>query len=466
MWMQFFSVVVMLVSMLLALTCIGFAAYSSFTLGIHQVDLIFFGIGVCASVVGTFSLRGLYHRRTQRGRNIVTNLILVGISSVISLGLAEFLVAVSRPALTLDRAELFSPGIHRQSAILPFQLKPDYEKTFRSREANRKRLLTINSHGFRGDEFTWNKPAGTYRILLLGDSFAINIAVSDDAVHSAILEKMLNDEFGGLRRYEVINAGYADGYSPDSYIAFMLHEGFALDPDLVIMQYFVANDFKDLLETEVVETRDDMPFRVRSKYRYVDDHGRYRRNVSLKYKLPILRNSHLYVTLYDMLHLERALLQLAGRFNADYFSDNFTWNSLGIRYHHVYERAEARPPILQQMFDQSMDYVRTLDRECKRRGVDFVLFLVPTGVQVARDIWPREFADDWSNPNPQKQIVESLRGSDIPILNPLNFFRESLKEESLYLGKSRDGHWTAAGNKVAANVMYDYLVENYVKMNE
>jgi hypothetical protein len=304
------------------------------------------------------------------------------------------------------------------------------------------------------------KPPGTYRIILLGDSFGINLGIDDDDVHTARLERMLNGDFGEHCRYEVINGSYAAGFSPDSYVAFMLQQGFDLDPDLVIMQYFVRNDFKDLLEIEVVESRDGMPYIVRSKSRHVGKDGRYRRNISFEYKLPILRNSHLYVTLYSALKLERVLQRLAAGLITDYNADNFNPNSLGIQYYDVYRKAEERPVALQQKFEESMEYIRRIDRECKRRGVDFVLFVVPTGLQVARDICPEEFADDWNNPNPQKQILEALKGDGVKILSPLEFFRESLTEGPLYAGVDRDGHWTTAGNRVAAEAMFDYLVQN------
>jgi len=441
-----------------AVACIGFGIFgwalpparplASFigTLGLFTLGMA----GICSW--------SLARRRTARGRAVGFGLVLFAALSLLSLALVEAGLTFLRPAMTLSRAVELSPRIFRQSSFLPFQLEPGYQAETPSREAAGDVLVTVNSHGFRGPEFAWKKPPGTYRVLVLGDSFALNRGVNDWDVHTAVLQQRLNRLGTGRRRFEVINAGYADGYSPDAYLAFMQHEGFSLDPDFVIMQYFVLNDFNDLLETEVVERRDGMPFRVRSRYRHVDRDGRFRNNVSLKYKLPILRNSHLYVALYKLLDAENALIALAPRILPDYSGVNFSPNDHGIRQRDVYLDASDRPPILQEKFHESLGYVRLLGGACREAGIDFSLFLVPTGIQVARGFWPGELADDWDDPNPQKQIREALAGSGVRILDPLETFREALPTGPLYFGAKQNGHWTAAGNRVAAAAMEAHLM--------
>lgn len=459
-WMRYFTVVAICILALIAAAGISPGTYLVTVPGLRRLGAALIGLGAFAALACLLFLVGFKYRNEGRGRSIVTGLIAAGISSLIALGLAELLLRTFRPALTYDRAVELSPGIFRRSTVLPFQLKPGLVKPVYSGEANRDVSFTINSHGFRGHEFSWEKPQGTYRILLLGDSFAINLGASDDEVHTAVLEQMLNDRLGAYRRYEVINAGYADGYSPDTYVAFMLRRGFDLNPDLVIMQYFVLNDFKDLLETEILETRNDMPYRVQSKCRYVDEIGRFRRAVSFKYKPPVLRNSHLYAIVYDQLRLEAALSRLAAALITNYNSDNFGPNSMGIRECDVYASAEDRPPPLQQAFDESLEYVKCLHGECKRRGADFVLFLVPTGIQVLECKRPSIPPDERADPNPQRQICAALKDSGVKILHPLRFFSEFLEGKPLYLGENQNGHWTIEGNRVAAQAMYDYLVDN------
>ena len=459
-WVRNLTIAVTIVIILGAVLFLGLGCYFLLLHWRPRSAGILMGLGVFLALMSIVLLFSLRHRNSPRGRIIVSRLLLLSISTLISLGLAEAMLATLRPALTLNRAKEMSPGMFRQSTILPIELKPGYSNLTYILEADATRSITINSHGFRNEDFAWEKPDSTFRMLLLGDSFAFNGAVDDGQVHTAVLQKMLNAQTDRSLRYEVINSGYANGYSPDAYVAFMLHRGFDLEPDLVMMQYFVLNDFKDLLENKIVETRDGLPYRVRSEYRLVDDNGQHRSKVSLKHKLPALRNSHLYITIYEMLKFDRVMLDLASVFVPGYNAHNFAYNNMGIEERHTYLEADARPAVYQQAFEQSIEYIVGLDRECKRRGVEFVLFLVPTGIQVDKSVCPVEFLDQWSDPNPQKQIIAALQDHDIRIFNPLEFYRDALEDQPFYLGQDRNGHWSVEGNRITGEAMYDYLVSD------
>jgi hypothetical protein len=65
--------------------------------------------------------------------------------------------------------------------------------------------LAVNADGYRGPRRRKEKPDGTFRILLLGDSFAFGQAVAERDTVSAQLEAILNR--CGERRVEVLNFG-------------------------------------------------------------------------------------------------------------------------------------------------------------------------------------------------------------------------------------------------------------------
>jgi lysophospholipase L1-like esterase len=91
----------------------------------------------------------------------------------------------------------------------------------------------INSDGFRGPERTHDREDGEpYRILCLGDSVTYGFNVGQDATYPARLERMLSKKHPG-RRFEVINAG-VPGWSWVQGAAFLLRDGLALRPDLIV----------------------------------------------------------------------------------------------------------------------------------------------------------------------------------------------------------------------------------------
>ncbi len=97
----------------------------------------------------------------------------------------------------------------------------------------------INSLGLRGDEVSRQKPAGVYRILCLGGSTTFD-AFNGTALHwPLLLEKKLEEQFPG-RDFEVLNAG-VNSWSTAHSLAYLLFDGLALQPDLVIV-YHNVND--------------------------------------------------------------------------------------------------------------------------------------------------------------------------------------------------------------------------------
>lgn len=70
------------------------------------------------------------------------------------------------------------------------------------------KLWEINDQGFRDADFSEEKPAGTFRILVLGDSFTVGAGVAREDRFSDQLERRLQ-QVGAKPRVEVYNLGLA-----------------------------------------------------------------------------------------------------------------------------------------------------------------------------------------------------------------------------------------------------------------
>lgn len=95
-----------------------------------------------------------------------------------------------------------------------------------------------NALGFRDLPFTREKRAGERRILAIGDSFTFGVGVRLEDCWTQVLERDLESLTGG--DVEVVNAGFAAGYLPEHYAAW-LPRGLELEPDVVIVG-FCLND--------------------------------------------------------------------------------------------------------------------------------------------------------------------------------------------------------------------------------
>ena len=100
--------------------------------------------------------------------------------------------------------------------------------------------ISINSHGFRGDDFSEKKDLDTYRIFLVGGSTTFGGgSTSDDTTIPSFLQKKF-EAIHSDQKIEILNAGIESGYS---YSEKYLIENYLIkfQPDLIII-YSGGND--------------------------------------------------------------------------------------------------------------------------------------------------------------------------------------------------------------------------------
>lgn len=93
----------------------------------------------------------------------------------------------------------------------------------------------LNGRGLRGPDYSYEKPEGRYRVLVLGDSFVEGYTVAFEKTFTERLAARLRDRDGV--DIEVINAG-TGGYASDQALLFFEHEGRRYHPDLTVLMFF------------------------------------------------------------------------------------------------------------------------------------------------------------------------------------------------------------------------------------
>ena len=99
--------------------------------------------------------------------------------------------------------------------------------------------VEFNQLGFRDVEHALAKPAGTRRVVVIGDSFSEALQVNLEQTYWRQLGKLLSDAQG--QPWEVINLGVGDWGNAQALLA-LLEYGLAYQPDLVVSQFFALND--------------------------------------------------------------------------------------------------------------------------------------------------------------------------------------------------------------------------------
>jgi hypothetical protein len=121
-------------------------------------------------------------------------------------------------------------NVTKTSGLLDHELAPSSRGIFKGAE------LVTNRWGMRDKAYAKDKPAGTYRMALLGASYEMGSGVENHEVYEAVLEDMLNDGAGEkpYERYEILNFAVG-GYSMLHYFLQAEADVLEFDPDVVVL---------------------------------------------------------------------------------------------------------------------------------------------------------------------------------------------------------------------------------------
>lgn len=113
--------------------------------------------------------------------------------------------------------------------------------------------FATNSRGFLTPDVPFEKPANTYRVLLIGDSYAYG-TIPYPLTFIRIVEKKLQEKLGNEKKIEVINLGIPCT-GPGTYERVLALEGIKYDPDLILVSIFLGNDLTDdvMLNSKIKE---------------------------------------------------------------------------------------------------------------------------------------------------------------------------------------------------------------------
>lgn len=322
----------------------------------------------------------------------------------------------------------------------------------------------LNSKGIRGPEFSYNKEAGVYRILVLGDSFAEGYMVPLESRFSEVMERELTGEGTSV---QVINMG-TGGYSTDQELLRFESEGCKYHPDIVVLMFY-SNDvwynaqdrswcgLKPMFKIETSELRlTNVPVpRLNESGDTVIDRERSRFSELMKWPRENLRFYTLVTRGMKSMHWSRSIATKLGMIYG------------GIPEYFMIWRRE-RSPEVHQAWNITEAILLRLRESIERSGGDLIVFYVPDNALIYAQSWvamKRMYGisdRDWSIEQVGRDLERVCRQHAIPFIDPTNRFKEVASElrssdERLYYKK--DVHWNVNGHRLAGEILAEYIKE-------
>lgn len=359
---------------------------------------------------------------------------------------ADIIIRIYKPQLTYSNVHKYSPDCFVKNPILPFSLRSNYPCKMINYYGDYNSVALLNSLGYRGTELMTQKAKDTKRILVIGDSMTFGQGVSDEQTYPSKLEQILKPSFP---KVEIINAGYADGFSPDSYLVYLKNRGFNLKPDVIILGFFVWNDITDLSET-VWDKVDNygLPIQVSSCCRMIDQ-GIYRNKITeKKYQIPVLRESHLFILLSNLL----------SKINNGGAND-----LLGVR-RDLFPGCILDPDCIYKFKpeeEKTYKILRGIKRLSDENNSKLIIALIPVDLQIYPDAGKKYGLTNLPSPDNidfiQKRLSRFFQENNITYLDLLPYFRD--QKNRGYPFFPNDAHLNSLGNQIIAESMANFLLK-------
>jgi len=334
-----------------------------------------------------------------------------------------------------------------------------------------KAYIRINSAGLRDREHARAKPPRTFRIAVLGDSYAEAMQVPMEETFWSVLERQLKGCPALARREpEVINFGVS-GYGTAQELLMLSHRVWPYNPDVVILAFTTGNDVRN--NSRVLEQDDLKPYSVFQNGELVPD-LKFRDSFGFR-----LRQTELAQWAYRLWDSSRIIQLFAqGKWivttqNAQAHSyghdsnPNITpWDGVAEAGLDSMVYREPRDPVWKEAWEVTEGLVVHMRDEVKEKGAEFLVVTASTGPQVHPDVAVRQsFAKRLGVAHlfyADLRIRDLGERRDFAVLNLAPLFQTYAEQHRVFLHGFENsvlgtGHWNKEGHRLAGELIASKL---------
>lgn len=305
----------------------------------------------------------------------------------------------------------------------------------------------VNSKGFLSPEHQYKKDPSVYRIVLVGDSFAVGV-VPYKQHFIRLLEEKLNQDLP--KRVEVINLGLpAVGVA--IYERLVALEALRYQPDLILVSVYVGNDFYE----DTLADRQTIQGQTQN----------WKSLALLTNTFKVLRHTGVRLPATQVADAGggQALGTYTGQGIDQYSADLATFDEQGylnlLAYKRpLFEKNEALYAKELPKVEYFLNKIKTdVDNHSSTR---LVFMIVPDEMQVDQELFRKVLFDLPSESTdialPQKKLRAFFDSQQLYYIDLLPYFQAS-SVQNLY--QPRDTHFNISGNALTAQILYQELYQ-------
>lgn len=323
-------------------------------------------------------------------------------------------------------------------------------------------FIQANKDGLRDREHTKEKPPKTFRIAVLGDSYAEALQVPMENTFWWKMRKQLNKKCTALgdRKVEVINFG-VQGYGTAQELMTLRQKVWKYSPDLVILAFFPGNDM--INNSKQLEFYKRRPFFVYKNGELVPDlswrkmspkEHEYLNFSQVDYLPTWLVNNSRILRLVRKVDLDNKK-RLLDATEKERFPKNFQ---------------EPIEPVWKEAWQVTEGLITLMNQEVQAKKADFMVLIVSTGSQVHPDPIARQgymkqsgIKDLYYANQRIKSLGDRLNITTLDTVPRLREYAEKNKTcvQGFPNALACEGHWNSQGHEQVGQLIAEHLCDKF-----
>jgi len=329
--------------------------------------------------------------------------------------------------------------------ILGSRLIPNQKGIFVGHTNEYKINVSVNSKGWVDIEHPLVKDDNTYRILIIGDSFAENFQVPFEKTHAKLIEKWLKEKYPH-KNFEIMSMGLGNSGTISSFLI-LENYGLAYNPDLVVHIFYTGNDVFN--NSQTLQNDDKHPYITFSENNHEIIYPKIQENFIYQTKNYLKDN---LLTVWLILNAKRKLVRT--NLNQSY---PFEYN--------IYNQENFTD--IENAWEITEKTLSLIKQSANKNQARYILFATANNEQINIEVWD-EILHKYPNlkninmnfKKPDQKLNEICTRQKIDCEFMFDYFMSYKQKNPNTLTHYKiDGHWNEVGTQLAAEFMFKKIDE-------